>query len=663
MAKKKSHSIFGVALEYADGISKGSIFLLSLVSLLCAACNVLVPVIQKDILQSLDRTSDSYLWLLGVVAVVGCVFLMLENFINISIMMRFRRELESAMESSLAFKEQPILTEKGVGVFSASVTGDSEQLARVLAAGWFSIIFNIIGAIVSIIISATWELYFMIIVVIAYVLILIVIFSFSRLSASYFRKEKTVSYSIAAKIREMCDTHRSIMTYGEYLEFQDTFKVELDQRARYANASERAAAAGASLVKLIRMIAVVVYFFFAVYALREMTDAKERLEAFPTVVALVSSFETIFAPVAALNNTYNLAAKFRAFYDPYLEVVSHEGIGEFPSSLDLEVHDVSLIENGEVILGNVDFKLDKVYGLVGLEGKGKASFLSYLRGETYPVDGHIALGGARIYEIEKNLRLGLLIFNATANETFGSGLEFNITLGKKIVPDEEYESLKENYIRDLENFFHIVDKGELFKKFKHKSLTCKILGDFFGIDDRLYHDKSLQNEVLSRFSSIENREEFVHTIGASMFARRYAKLSRYQYLVHTLGLVGLEGRTFGASGKNLTESERGLLLLARFLLPETDNPFILVDPFEHLPVESHKVAIKVVKEATAGRKGLIISQDPDALKTWTDEIIVFQHGHIVDCASHAKLLNRCKPYQTLCAHYGLAPKARKKKEE
>ena len=82
-----------------------------------------------------------------------------------------------------------MLNEKGVGVYSASILGDSEQIARVLAASWFSIIFNLAGAIVSIVISATWKHYFLFIAMVAYALILLIIFFSATISAKYFRKD------------------------------------------------------------------------------------------------------------------------------------------------------------------------------------------------------------------------------------------------------------------------------------------------------------------------------------------------------------------------------------------------------------------------------------------------------------------------------------------
>ena len=653
---KYATNLVGVAHEYSDGITKTQIVLLSIVSLLCAVCNVAGPIVQKQILSHLDASSDIYLWLFLAVTVAGAVLLVFENFLNIAIMMRFRRELESAMESSLAFKEQVLLAEKGVGVFAASITGDSEQLSRVLGAGWFSIVFNLLGAIVSIIISATWELFFLLIASIAYLLILVIIYVFNRISVHYFRLEKEVTYVIGAKIREMVDCHRSIMAYGSYLGYQDTLKEELDARERYVRASERASAIGSSLIKLVQGLALAVFFFMVVYELRGIPNFEERSEYFPTVVALVSFFGTIFAPISALNTTYNNASKFRAFYEPFKGVVEHEGFGELPSTLDMKLCHVSSIVDHTLVLQDIDVRLDRIYGVVGLEGEGKAELLSYLRGESFPPTGHIELGGARIAEIEKSLRLSVLTFNPSHNEVFGGDLEYNVALGKPLLNDREYEEKKQEYFEKLSRFFSHCDQGNVFSHGKAKGIAREILKDFFSIDERLFRAKSLQNEIVSLFKGVENRKKFIATVGNSIFATKYAKRSRYRRLVDQLDLTALESRPFGVSGRKLPDSERALVLLARFLLPETDNPFVLIDPLEHLPPDSYKAAIKAIKEATVSREGLIFSPDINALASLSDEILFFEEGTLVEHASHSKLLQKSKEYQKLCAELGLKVK-------
>ena len=653
MAKKNPFHFVRTVFDHSDRLTRFDIVLLGIVSLVCASTNVAVPLLQKTILERLDQSVDTMLWVYLLVAGIGCLFLLFENMLNINILTRLRKELEFAMEESLAIRDQPLLQEKGVGVFAGAITGDSEQLARVLAANWFSIAFNLVGAVVSIIISAQWKLYFLVIVLIAYVLILLIIFFCTRASVHYFRLEKDVSYTLNAKIREMVDTHRAIMAYGSFLDYRKTFEAEINQRLRYGRRAERMSSLADALIKLIRVLSITAFFFCAVRELRSLPTSEERLALFPVIIALVSYFETIFLPVGALNLTYGNASKFRAFFEPYRSVTEHDTVGEFPINTDLMIHHVSNIRDGMVILSSLTMNVDCVYGVFGLEGEAKAIMLSYLRGESYPIVGHIELGGARIFEIEKSLRLSLLMFNSAPNEIFGQGLEFNMTMGKRLVGDQEYETLWKEYRGKLTAFFKAVKAGDLFTNRHHKALRAEILGDFFSIDNRMTRQKSIRVTILERFREVKDTKAFIASVGRAIFAKKYAKRSRYEAIVRGLELEDLTLRSFGVTGQYLTQSEKALVLLARFLLPETDAPFILIDPMEHVPLEQVKRCVKFIKETIEGRKGLIFTQDLELFRSLTDQVLLFEDGRLVECAPHAKLVRKSKDYAKLCKEKGL----------
>jgi len=649
----KRTGLIKAIITHSDNLGKFSLVALGLVSLLCATCNVLVPILQKNLLERLDMDVEPLLWSYAGVGIGACVFLLLENFINIHIMARMRRELEYAMEESLAIREQPLLLEKGVGVFAGEISGDAEQLSRVLAAGWFSLLFNLVGAIVSIIISATWKYYFLIIVLVAYVLILLTIFFSARASVNYFRKEKEITYALNAKIREMVDAHHAIMSYGSYVDYRNTFKKELELRAKYSCAAEQASSTADAIIRFIRVGSLILFFLFAVLELRAIPSPEKRMDEFPTILALVSYFETIFVPVATLNTTYNYASRFRAFYDPYEDITTHDRIGEIPFDLNLSIHNTSHIRDGMVILSTLSMDVDRIYGVTGLEGEAKSVFISFLKGESYPVKGHIALGGARIYEIEKYLRLSLLMFNSLPNEVFGNGLEFNVTLGKQLVSDKEYDALYKDFAKRLRLFLEKTKEGTIFTDRKLRDLRDEMMGNLFGIDHRLYRQKQLQDTFIAQVENIEDVNGFIASVGRSLFAKKYAKKSRYDAIIAGLELADLELRPFGPSGKYLTRADKALVLLARFLLPDVDAPFVLIDPLEHVPADQVKRCVRFIKKAIDGRKGFLFTQDIELFRSLTDEVLLFENGYLAEHASHSRLIKKSKAYAKLCKDSGL----------
>ena len=647
MKVKRGLKGFFRAFRYGDSISKLEMVALCFVSALCAACNVLLPYLQKLILESIgpDSGDNFLLWVYLGVGVGGAIALAFENFINVAIMMRLRRSLERAMLYSITYKEQPLLQEKGVGVFASTAVGDAEQLSRVLAAGWFSILFNLIGAVVSIVISATWNQYFLFIVLIAYLLVLIVIYVFNGISVYYFRKEKVLGYTLIHHVRESVESHRSIMSYGSYDGYQQNLKKDFLLRRKYYSMSENMTNLASALIKLIQAVALAVFFFFAVMELR----SGEALAQYPVLVALVSYFATIFAPIATINATYNNAIKFRAFYDPFTDIVRFPGLGLLPANLDMRVIGVETIQNTVLILGGIDIDFDKVYGVIGLHGESKAALLSYLRGETKPEIGSVRLSGIPIHEIEKNLRLSLFSINPSRNEIFENGLEFNVTLGKPLLDNQTYEEKKREYFDFLRRFFDLIDAGCSFSKKKDGLIINEVIRDFYSLDSHLRGDRFVRDSVIAAFASVEDREEFIASVGNSIFSKKYAKRSRYEKILAELSLYSLENRAFGYGGKTLLESERALILLARFLLPENQNPFLLLSPLEHVPFEIYSSAVALIRAMTKGRKGLIIMPDLEAMRTLCDEFIVMEGGHIIERGKHANLVRRKTKYAKIYA--------------
>ena len=661
---RKTHGLrdFFAAYRYGDGISKLEMVLLCFVSALCATCNVLLPYFQKVILESIGQDSgdNTLLWVYLLIGIGGAVALAFENFINVAIMMRLRRGLERAMLYSLTYKEQPIIQEKGIGVFASTAVGDAEQLSRVLAAGWFSILFNLIGAIVSIIISATWNQYFLVIVLVAYLLVLIVIYIFNGISVHYFRKEKVLSYTIIHHVRESVESHRSIMAYGSYDAYQQNMKPDFLLRRKYFSKAENMANLSTALIRLIQAVALAIFFFFAVAELRNQQTTGQQGLTYPVLVALVSYFATIFAPIASINTTYNNAIKFRAFYDPFRDIIRFPGLGILPQNLDVRVIGVEAIQNTVLILDGIDIDFDKIYGVLGLHGESKAALLSYLRGESIPETGKVRLAGIPLHEIEKNLRLSLFSVNPTAAEVFEQGLEYNVTMGKPLLSDRDYKAKKTEYFDFLRHFFERIDNGCAFTRKKDRVIIEEIVRDFYSFDSGLRKSKFIRDSVIAAFSAVEDREEFIATVGNSVFSKKYAKRTRYERILAELSLYSLENREFGMAGKKLLESERALVLLARFLLPENDNPFLLLSPLEHVPVEVYVSAIELIKALTKGRKGLVIMPDLDGMRAICDEFLVMEGGNIVERGKHVNLIRRKTIYAKIYAEANKHPRTEKK---
>lgn len=100
---------------------------------------------------------------------------------------------------------------------------------------------------------------------------------------------------------------------------------------------------------------------------------------------------------------------------------------------------------------------------------------------------------------------------------------------------------------------------------------------------------------------------------------------------------GLDTRV-GEHGAQLSGGQRQRLALARVLL--RDFPIVILDePTEHLDVDTADELLTDLLDATRGRSTLLISHRLRGLSD-VDEVVVVEHGRVVQRGSHADLLAR-----------------------
>ncbi|MEL3913419.1 MAG: hypothetical protein P1P62_10245, partial [Treponema pedis] len=79
--------------------------------------------------------------------------------------------------------------------------------------------------------------------------------------------------------------------------------------------------------------------------------------------------------------------------------------------------------------------------------------------------------------------------------------------------------------------------------------------------------------------------------------------------------------------------------LARFLLPEYEQFFILDEPFANLDLLSEKNCLSILKKyLTNYRGGIIISHKLNIIKELSEKIIILEDGKISKIGSQADLL-------------------------
>ena len=101
----------------------------------------------------------------------------------------------------------------------------------------------------------------------------------------------------------------------------------------------------------------------------------------------------------------------------------------------------------------------------------------------------------------------------------------------------------------------------------------------------------------------------------------------------------------GAHGAAVSGGERQRLALARAFLA---NPALLIldEPTAHLNPDAHRALTADLLHATEGRAVLLITHEPEGLDQ-VDQIVVLDHGKVVETGSHAQLRNGGGLYQRM----------------
>lgn len=654
--KQRKDSLFEVAMTYSSPGVRWLWLALIITALLCASCNVALPLIEREILNLVSSSGDAsgaigltqseYLAAFLVVTIVSYVLLAIENVFNLKILYMFRRALEQQILRNLATHKSADIAERGAGTFSSSITGDANQVASMVAANYFAMFINLISAIVSIVISATWYLPFMVIALSSYAAIIIIVFVFNEIEVHHYKKGQDLSYSISPKIVELLETHDAILNNVNYLQYINSLMPVYKARDKRQMAADVAVKVRSTLIKMIQGVALAV---FLIYAVADIADGSL---SYATFTALISYMATIFLPVDSLAEAWTSRNKFHAFYQSLKEYLSNVTTGILPLDDKLYIKHISLAgDDGADFLNGLDVKVESNIGIVGLSGPKWKSFADTLIGDKRPSNGQILIGDGESYKIRKSLVMSLIRYSTNASDCFDGGLEYNITLGKLLLSDSDYAKTEGEYLEKLNDFLYSAKTGEMFLK-KNRKMTRMFLGDLLSMDVADYRLEQNQKPIINAFNAIRDFDAFVYSVGPAIFAQKYAKRSRYEKIVNELGLSYLKDKDFGARGVNLSESEGQLLMLGRFLLSDVNVPYVLRDPTAYLDPVSKAKALeclrKNLRNAPTQKRGLIFSDDLNDIRYLAEKIIVIdENGEVEATGDHYDLLNRSQSYQKL----------------
>ncbi|WP_427338433.1 ABC transporter transmembrane domain-containing protein [Caloranaerobacter sp. DY30410] len=624
-----------------DGKDKRNIAILIFIALLTNILIVLIPLIQKhiidDILQKQMYKSSIFIFLVLSILLSGIKFI--EVFLLNSIRISLQKNITMNMLTSISKKENKIIKTRGSGAFMSRVFSDSEQFSMLLETNYFFSIGVFIAAIVTIIITLSWTWSFFLIILVSYIVMAFGIKVCTQFFTQNFALARELVFKLNPKVLEFIENRRSIMSYGSISQYLKRLEDIIDERDGYIKKASVYDTLGNTIIENVKNIAITVFF---IVSMIEILNSKLDVSSF---ITMTSYFNIVFLPILSIKQIYGALNKFQMLYSRSSDIFDVPIKVHLPNKNELIIKDISFSYDNTIILKNIDIKLDKVYGIVGISGEGKTTLLKLLTGELTPTKGEIIYGKTNISNIPMNMIYSCFRYYSQDVEIFDDDLLFNITLGKKGISKNEYYKeidIYKNLIKESLTWLISEENPNLDKNENVK----KIIKEIYNLTDEECKNKNILNKIRNslNFNNLAETADFISQIYVS---RKYYIEEKYRLILSDLKLDYLSGRNFGQRGKYLSGGEKNKVALARFLLPEIDVPIIIDEPFTNLDLISEQENLQVLNKYISGSKGIIVSHKLDVIKLLSDEIIVINNSEIESRGLHDELLNSSMLYAEL----------------
>ncbi|MCI2111201.1 MAG: ABC transporter ATP-binding protein/permease [Bacilli bacterium] len=615
-------------------------------SAVSSVCTVLIPFFEKAILDGIGTGSGQTrnIAVLICVCVASAIALFLCAFITTKLYYSFKKELEYVLLHSLSQQESKTVSAKGSGAFLGAVFGDSEQIASVVAVNYFSIAFTLVASIASIVISAVWSLTFLFIAGVSYLLILAVIFAANGIFLSNLKKGKEEIYSLNPKVLEFIENKNSILSYSSFDAYEQSMFAGFTRRDSFFIKANLASDISKISISVIQSLALAVFFAFAAFDLEA-----GRLDV-STLVALISYFSVIFLPIGSVKEMYENIQKFNVFFEKVKGPLCAKTNLCIPKDGLIRFDGVSCSYGGKAVLRDITFPVDGKIALIGLSGEGKTTLIKLLFGSVKPTLGQVSIGQRKSESVSRNLLFSCVRYYSQDLEIFDDDLLFNITLGKKGLSVEKYQEERERYAQRVFDTFSKVVENAAFSR-KNIAETTSVLCDIYALDPTDLKDKGIQNDVFSSISAIDDIRGTSRFVSDCIFPKKFYATERLDRIIADLELEKLEGRKFGQRGSNISGGEKARVSLARFLLPLSENSFVLDEPLLSLDLLAQQKLTKVLKRYLGNQNGIIITHDLGIAKTLSEKIFILDDATIKCRGTHEELLTESAVYKDLYLAY------------
>ncbi len=521
--------------------------------------------------------------------------------------------------------------------------GNSEQISMLLKKNYFSMIIGVMVSLVALIISAKWTLIFPALIIVSYILIFTIIKITNKIHINNFTKARELVFETNPKVLEFIENKRSISGYGNILKLENMVYELFKKRDNYFKKASYASIFGNSAITAIKNIVLTLFFIFAMFQIQ-----KEKLEL-SAFIAILSYFPIVFKPIDSIQEIYSNINKFEMFYKRIEDNLLKKPKLYLPENNTIKINNCSFSYSNAEIIENLNLEINKKIGLVGLSGEGKSTILKMIFGEISPLKGYVELGNIDVRKIHKPFIYSSIKYYSQEMEIFDEDLNFNVTLGKIGLPENEYMEKLKNYKNQLFKFMEEIKKMK--EPLNIKTLNneyIEMIYEIYNINDCYTEKEKILYEITEK---IRNNKINISFIAEVLFSRNYYIREKYENIISELELEKLENRKLGQRGKKISGGEKNRVCMARFLLPEHNGPFIIDEPFTSLDAISEEKNLKILKKYIENKNGIIISHKINVIKELADEIIVIDKGKIIEKGKHDELVKNQKLYSKIYRNF------------
>lgn len=616
--------------------------------LTAAAANVaavLTPILQRKLIASITAGEMDTVRILAVclVSLMGIAAAVVEALCVNEMQLSLKRKVQWELLGNALRCRNPIIGAKGPGAYMVSVFGDGEQISALIETNVFSILFQCIGTIAVLFITARWSPLFLEIVIPAYILMAAIQIISNKLYVKRFQAGREKIYELNPKALEYIENRSAMLGYANIPECEREIKQLFDQRDKEFKASYIINTLSSTLMNGIRTVAVVLFFVGSMY---QILAGRMDIASF---VAMTGYFTVIFSPILMIRQYVTGIHKYRTVKAKIKGSLSRELHFALPENEKICWNGCSFAYEGaeqKKCVEKLTLDIDRKIAVVGLSGEGKTTVIKLLLGELEPTEGSCTYGNRKVSEIARYVLYSGVRYYSQDVEIFNRDLEFNVALGGKPLSREEYSHMQEtlkNLAKEcLEKVKLSVAAG---KPAAFSAEEKEFLGELFLLEGKDLRSMEIIRDIAGALP--EEGSRLYVRLGEMMAARRYYVDEKYRSLLQELDLEKLEGRSFGQRGCRISGGEKNRVAMARFLLPEYGEYFILDEPFTNLDLIAEDACMKALLKYSSGMKGILISHKLNIVRDFAEKICIMEDGRITMEGSHEELAAREGLYKTL----------------